>query len=277
MGRWRSARRCGAATVGRTKGNDVALRTASICTGYGGLELGLQLAGAPIRSVVAIERQAYAGAVLASRMETGDLDPCLIWDDLESFDVRPWRGLVDLVTAGFPCQGASVAGKRKGTGDERWLWPRVWRTTLELGAGLLFIENVPGLLTVNGGSAFGEIVSALAARGWIAEWDCVPAGAIGAPHVRDRIFLLATDPHRLELREQSERDQRERRSDGATQCRDREPVHAGRETWGGAVPSLCGVDDGDPAALERSHLLGNGVVPQAAAAAWSVLWPRLFG
>lgn len=203
---------------------DVALRTISLCTGYGGLELGIRSAGVPVRVVAAVERQAYAGAVLASRMEEGAVDPCPIWDDLESFDGFAYRDRVDLVVAGFPCQGASVAGKRHGVRDKRWLWPLVWRTVRECRASLLFIENVPGLLTVNDGAAFAEILGELAAVGWIAEWDCVSAESVGAPHVRDRVFLLAADPDGLGLRKLAERDQQL-----AAERGDAEPHHDGCE------------------------------------------------
>jgi DNA (cytosine-5)-methyltransferase 1 len=186
----------------------VALRTLSLCTGYGGLELGLRLAGVPVRVVASVERQAYAAAVLANRMVEGALDSCPIWDDLESFPSRAYRGRVDLVVAGFPCQGASVAGKRLGTADKRWLWPLVWRTVRECGASMLFIENVPGLLNVNAGEAFREILDDLAACGWVAEWDCISAGSVGAPHIRDRVFLLASNPDSEQLRQLAERDQR---------------------------------------------------------------------
>lgn len=176
------------------------------------------------RLVGAVERQAYAAAVLAAAQRRGELDEHPIWDDLSTFDCGPWRGRVDLVAAGFPCQPASVAGRRAGTSDERWLWPLVWKVTQDLGAGFLFVENVPGLLTVNGGRAFGEILDSLASRGWVAEWDCVPAGAVGAPHVRDRLFLLAADPNRLRLRLEPERDQRQGRSERAAERRHAEPV-----------------------------------------------------
>lgn len=186
----------------------MALRAISLCTGYGGLELGIRLAGVPVHTVAAVERQAYAAAVLAHRMVEGALDPCPIWDDLESFDGCAYRDRVDLVVAGFPCQGSSVAGKRRGTADERWLWPQVWRIVRECGASLLFVENVPGLLSVNGGKALGEILGDLAASGWAAEWDCVPAAAVGAPHVRDRWFCLAADPDGIGLRQLSKWGQR---------------------------------------------------------------------
>jgi len=250
----------------------VALRTLSLCTGYGGIELGLRIAGVPVRTVGVVERQAYAAAVLANRMVEGSLDPCPIWDDLESFDGRAYRGRVDLVTAGFPCQGASVAGKRLGTADARWLWPAVWRTVEQCGASMLFIENVPGLLNVNGGAAFAEILGTLAACGWVAEWDCVPAGSVGAPHVRDRVFLLAADPDRIGREAGSVRDGGRSREVGMS---NRDSVHDGIRPWD-TQPAVCRMDDGDPGELERLHLLGNGVVPQAAAAAWRVLSGRLW-
>jgi C-5 cytosine-specific DNA methylase len=199
--------------------DDVAFRprtSLSLCTGYGGIELALRLACPGIRLVGAVERQAYAAAVLASRMDEGALDSCPIWDDLETFPCDAYRGRVDLVTAGFPCQGASVAGKRLGVEDERWLWPEVWRITCEVEATWLFVENVTGLLSVNGGRAFEEILRDLASRGWSARWDCVPAGAVGAPHVRDRVFLLAADSHRVGVRVESERDQRQGRRERET-------------------------------------------------------------
>src|SRR5262245_17779546 len=96
----------------------------SLCSGVYGLELGLHLAlGDAYRTVCAIERDAYAAAILVARMEEQALAPFPIWDDLTTFDGRAWRGRVDLISAGFPCQPASTAGARKGIEDERWLWP----------------------------------------------------------------------------------------------------------------------------------------------------------
>lgn len=185
------------------------LTVLALCAGYGGLDLGVRMVRPGIRLVGVVERQAYAAAVLASRMVEGSLDSCPIWDDLESFDCASYRDRVDLIVAGFPCQGASVAGKRLGTEDARWLWPEVWRITKATNARWLFAENVPGLLSVNGGGAFEEILGDLGSSGWSARWDCVPAGALGAPHVRDRLFLLATDANRVGVRLEPERDQRQ--------------------------------------------------------------------
>lgn len=203
----------------------VALRprhVLSLCTGYGGLELAVRLACPGVRLVGACERQAYAAAVLGSRMAEDALDPCPVWDSLETFPCSQYRDRVDLVVAGFPCQGASVAGRRRGIEDERWLWPEVWRVTQEVGASWLYFENVPGLLSVNRGQAFEEILRDLAKGGWSAEWDCLAAATVGAPHARDRLFLLAANPECVPVWVEPKRRQRTRRRKRATLRRNAE-------------------------------------------------------
>jgi DNA (cytosine-5)-methyltransferase 1 len=164
----------------------------AVCAGAGGLELGLHLAlGVAYRCVGYVERDAYAAAVLVARMEDQALDRAPVWDDLATFDGRPWHGRVDLLSAGFPCQPSSSAGARKGTDDERWLWPDIARVIEAVEPRLVFVENVPGLLTVNRGDAFAEVVETLAALGFDAEWDCFSATEVGASHLRQRLFVLA--------------------------------------------------------------------------------------
>ena len=101
----------------------MVLRALHLCSGYGGFELALRLAGVPSRTVAHVERDTYAAATLVARMEDETLDQAPVWSDLATFDGGPWRGRVDLVTAGFPCQPFSQAGQRRGVDDERWLWP----------------------------------------------------------------------------------------------------------------------------------------------------------
>jgi len=96
--------------------------------------------------VAHVERDPFAAAVLVARMADQALDQAPVWDDLRSFDGRPWRGRVDLVTAGFPCQPWSAAGRRQGIEDDRWLWPDVARIVAEVGPRLVLLENVPVLL-----------------------------------------------------------------------------------------------------------------------------------
>jgi len=154
------------------------------------LELGVRIAlGDGYRCVGYVEREAFAAAALVARMEDAALDQAPVADCLESFDGRAWRGAVDLVTAGFPCPPVSVAGRRKGVDDDRWLWPEVWRICSDVGADVLFVENVAGL--VADGRAFGSILGDLAEGGWSAEWLCVRASDVGASQKRRRVFVLA--------------------------------------------------------------------------------------
>jgi len=163
------------------------------CAGTGALEAGLRFAlGGAYRTICYIEREAYAAAILAARMADGCLDEAPVWSDLTSFDGRFWRGTVDLVTAGIPCQPFSCAGKRAGVADERYLWPFLWRVVRDVGAWALFLENVPGIIH----NALPLILGDLADRGWSAEWDVFSAAGVGAPHLRKRLFLLAADPER---------------------------------------------------------------------------------
>lgn len=208
----------------------MAVRTLSLCAGLAALERAVDDVF-DARAVCFVEREAYAAAALVARMAESTLDHAPVWDDLATFDGRRFRGCVDLVVAGFPCQPASVAGRHSGASDERWLWPHVWRITRECDAPMLLVENVPRLLAVNDGEAFKEILECLAARGWDAEWDCVPAAAVGAIHARDRLFMLAADTDRVNVRQLAEWAQRSERREAAAERQHDVAVHDG-----GALP-----------------------------------------
>lgn len=142
-------------------------------------------------AVCYVERELAAAQILAARIEEGTLGDAPIWTDLATFDAAAWRGAVDCVVAGFPCPPVSTAGKRRGIEDDRWLWPEVWRITQQSGAGLLYLENVRGILSASDGAACGSILSDLADSGWSAEWTILSAAEVGASHQRERFFLLA--------------------------------------------------------------------------------------
>lgn len=143
------------------------------------------------RTVCYVERDAYCQRLLRQRMQDGWLCSAPIWDDLRTFDGRPWHGLVDFVFGGIPCQPHSLAGKRAGGADERDLWPDFWRVVREVGPRVVLVENVPGLLSSDGGRFMGRILGDLASGGYDAEWDCIPAAAVGAHHRRDRVWVVA--------------------------------------------------------------------------------------
>lgn len=164
-----------------------AFNILSICSGIGGLDLGISLAMPTAHTICYIERQAYCAADLVARMEDQALDDAPIWSDVATFDGAPWRGLVDCIIGGIPCQPHSVAGKRRGQEDERWLWDAVLRIIDDTAAPALFFENVPALRT----SGLEQILQDLASRGFDAEWDVFSASSVGAPHKRERLFLAA--------------------------------------------------------------------------------------
>src|SRR5262245_10853974 len=164
------------------------MRGVALCAGIGGLELGVSLAVPAYRTVCHVEREVFSAARLAALMEEGVVAPAPIWDDVASFDGAAWRGLVDCVTAGFPCQPWSAAGSGAGTADERWIWPDIRDRIREMGPRFVFLENVPPLVS-RGGLAL--VLGDLADLGFDAEWLCLSAADVGASHRRERLFILA--------------------------------------------------------------------------------------
>ena len=168
---------------------DTPFRVLSLCSGVGGLELGLRLAVPVARTVCAVERESYCVAAMVAQMEAGTVDACPIWlGDLEAFDGRPWRGAVDCVSAGFPCQPWSAAGSGGGTTDKRWIWPAIGDIIRDVGPRFVFLENVPPLVS-RGGLAL--VLGKLAELGFDAVWMLLSAADVGASHKRERLFILA--------------------------------------------------------------------------------------
>jgi len=156
----------------------------SLCSGYGGLELGLQQAGIDFELGWFSEVDSKAASVIATHHPGVEN-----LGDLTEIEFCP---AVDIVTAGFPCQPVSKAGKNLGVDDERWLIEDVVRIAGRANAKWVFLENTAGILSASDGNAMARVVSALAAGGFDAEWLCVSASDIGAPHGRQRWFCLAT-------------------------------------------------------------------------------------
>jgi len=158
----------------------------ALFAGAGGGILGGQLLG--WRTICAVESNAYAASVLAARQNDGLLAPFPIWDDVRTFDGRPWRGRVDVVSGGFPCQDISSAGKGAGISGERsGLWVEMARIIGEVRPRFAFVENSP-MLTARG---LGVVLGDLAALGFDARWGVLGAADVGAPHKRERIWIVA--------------------------------------------------------------------------------------
>ncbi|MBV9217686.1 MAG: DNA (cytosine-5-)-methyltransferase, partial [Acidobacteria bacterium] len=115
----------------------------------------------------------------------------VIYGDIFEFDGKPFRGRVDVVTGGFPCQPFSAAGKRRGRSDERHLFPEMLRVIREVEPRWVVAENVRGLLSIESGAVFAEVVTSLEGEGYEVITFCIPASAVGAPHRRDRLWIVA--------------------------------------------------------------------------------------
>ena len=164
----------------------------ALCAGVGGLERALALVENH-RTVLWCEWDKRAAATLVSNFGE-KLDVAPIWDDLRSLDGKPWRGVVDLISAGFPCQPFSNAGNKRGEDDPRHLWPHVLRITREVDPEYVFLENVPGIVTTyaaDGRPAAIVVREDLEELGFRVEEGLFSAEEVGAPQRRVRWFLVA--------------------------------------------------------------------------------------
>lgn len=162
------------------------LRELALFAGAGGGILAGHILG--WRTVCAVEYAAYPRSVLLARQRDGLLPAFLIWDDVRTFDGKPWRGHVDVVSGGFPCQDISIAGKGDGLDGERsGLWTEMARIIGEVQPRFAFVENSP-MLTSRG---LDRVLGDLSTLGYNAEWGVVGADDAGAPHRRERIWILA--------------------------------------------------------------------------------------
>ena len=139
------------------------------------------------RTVCAVEWEPYPASVLVARQNEGFLESFPIWDDVQTFDGSPWRGIVDVVSGGFPCQDISAAGKGAGIDGERsGMWGEMARIIHEVRPRFAFVENSP-MLTSRG---LGRVLGDLAAMGFDARWGVLGAADVGANHQRDRIWIV---------------------------------------------------------------------------------------
>jgi DNA (cytosine-5)-methyltransferase 1 len=283
----------------------------SFCSGYGGIERGLELAGFKHRVLAYVEIEAFAVANLVAKMEQGKLAPAPIWTDLKTFPAHIFRGAVDLLVGGYPCQPFSTAGKRKGKEDPRHLWPYIRGHIGVIQPGTCFFENVEGHISLG----LATVLSDLEEDGYRATPGLFSAAEVGAPHRRKRVFILGNSKHNgssapkiTRITQETVGNVKEGQNktselEGAGQPRDSEdvadscgqglqgskiirsnvqdrekPCHEflGGCDWRGGEfwavePDVGRVVDGCPDRVDRIRLLGNGVVPQTAAKAWLTL------
>jgi DNA (cytosine-5)-methyltransferase 1 len=284
------------------------LNELALFAGAGGGILGGKLLG--WRTVCAVEYDCYAASVLVQLQNDGVLQPFPIWDDVRTFDGKPWRGIVQVISGGFPCTDISVAGKGAGIdGEASGLWSEMARIVDEIRPCFVFVENSPAL-TVRG---LGRVLGDLAALGYDARWGVLGAVHAGAPHKRERIWIVA---HTTSAQNNEERGYNKFRRN--TMGRDQQtalgkiretdnycasgrcmqvpdPVRSGREeqhstcitarqgqysglsvekresTWWATEPNVGRVADGVASRVDRLKAIGNGQVPAVAAAAFRML------
>jgi DNA (cytosine-5)-methyltransferase 1 len=245
--------------------------------GIGGFSLGLERAGMTIKHQVEID--GFCNRVLEKH-----------WPNVtRSTDIRQVKpeqiGPVDVICGGFPCQPASHAGKRRGTEDDRWLWPEAIKIVREVNPEWCIFENVPGLTTLERGVVFDDVLSDLERAGYAAWPLIIPACAVNAPHRRDRVWIVAYANSKWQLQPQGcEPEQRGWVGNGCgdasdadqpgPQERQRQAVERSignwNEPWLEAAIRLCSLDDGIPGRLVQPRgwrvnalkAAGNSVVPQ---------------
>jgi DNA (cytosine-5)-methyltransferase 1 len=172
----------------------------SLCAGYGGIDLGLKRVLPNLRTVAFSEIEAYAVANLVSKMEAGLLDAAPIWTNLKTFPWKSFRGKVDLLSGGFPCQPFSAAGRRKGDEDPRHLFPYIKQGIQLLRPAIVFLENVEGIISSKLGEGWTDtegtpvllhVLRELERVDYKATAGIFSASEIGAPHQRKRVFIMA--------------------------------------------------------------------------------------
>ena len=165
----------------------------SLCSGYDGIGRGLERVIPNLRTIAHCEIEAYAIANLIAKMEEGQLDACPVFTDLKQFPFRELRGKTTILSAGFPCQPFSSAGKRQATEDPRHLWPWIANGVSAMRPKYCFFENVPGIIsakTTDGESVLKYVLRDLEQRGYRCTFGIFSAEEVGAPHQRKRVFIL---------------------------------------------------------------------------------------
>tara|TARA_E500000081_G_scaffold155195_1_gene194933 strand:- start:2633 stop:3598 length:966 start_codon:yes stop_codon:yes gene_type:complete len=163
----------------------------SFCSGYGGIEKGLELTGNSHRVLAYVEIEAFAIANLVAKMEQGKLAPAPIWTDIKTFPAHLFRECIDLIVGGYPCQPFSNAGKRAGKDDPRDLWKYIREHVRTIKPSQCFFENVEGHISLG----LSTVISDLEEDGYDSTWGIFSAAECGAPHQRKRVYILAALQH----------------------------------------------------------------------------------
>lgn len=253
------------------------LNELALFAGAGGGILGGKLLG--WRTVCAVEWEPYPASVLCARQNDGFLPPFPVWDDVQTFDGKPWRGIVDVVSGGFPCQDISAAGKGAGIDGERsGMWKQMARIVCEVRPRYVFVENSP-MLTSRG---LGVVLGDLAEMGFDARWGVLGHNDVGGQHSRERIWIVANSDKRafctLGKREIQNKQQWQASKRGENWIEflvahdgDASPTWRGRGQGFDPRPIMRRKSDELANNVDRIAAIGNGQVPIVAATAFNLL------
>lgn len=244
------------------------MRELALFAGGGGGILGGRLLG--WRTVCAVEIDPYCRRVLFARQRDGCLEPFPIWDDVRTFDGHPWRGCVDVVSGGFPCQDIAVGSATKTglDGERSGLWTEMARIIREVGPRFVFVENSAALLY----RGLGRVLRDLAAMGYDARWGVFSAADVGARHERERLFIVS-DRNGIMGRP---RPWIEQQLGQFANEREMHKEHACDHfrVWMEMARDIVRMDDGMANQVDRTRAIGNGQVPAVAGLAWEILSVR---
>ena len=212
--------------------------------------------------------------LLRARQRDGILEPFPIYRDICEFDGNPWRVKVDIISGGFPCQDISIARKHSDgiNGKRSGLWKEMARVIGEVRPPFAFMENSPALVY----RGLGTVLRDLSEMGYDAEWCVLGASAVGAPHHRERIWILAVDPDRVgrfppSVHGHCDAQRNVWPIDEVAQQADACPI------WQSGNTGLQCLADGFPLAVDQFRAVGNAQVPAVAATAFGILYKRYFG
>ena len=244
------------------------MKHGSLFSGIGGFDLAAEWCG--WENVFHCEWNPFGQKVLKHHFPKS-----ISYNDITKTDFSIHRGAIDIISGGFPCQPYSTAGKRLGKEDERHLWPEMLRAIREIQPSWVVGENVRGLTNWNGGLVFNEVQSDLEIEGYEVLPFLLPACSVGAPHKRDRIFIIAySEQFRLEYSTKSKNIR-----DCKTQTQNERSIFTKNiktNSWSGfpSKPFICGGNDGISKELdnitfskwrkESIKAYGNAIVPQVA-------------
>jgi len=246
-----------------------SIRHLSLCAGYGGIDLGLRRVLPECRTVAYVEIEAFAIQNLVDKIEAEQLDPAPVYTDVKSFPFKEFRGCVDILSGGFPCQPFSQAGSQRSTEDPRHIFPYILEGIRECRPSVVFLENVEGIIsskTRDGESVLQYVLRSLEEVGYSATAGVFSASEIGAPHQRKRVFILgySTSDGSYQRSEEarrkigsSQQGRMQESEGGSNQLADSTDIRCGgRSNRNGAIGSGIQIEETQVGSMVRSKTTG---------------------